>query len=103
MTCPDCGHVYPISNGIANMVRISCSPLSIRGSYLGLPHQVIGRARDWIAFSCDETRNFTKRIKRCSSRRACHDGLRAKLNPLDGHCPSWHLPARLSQLGSVTI
>ncbi|KAN0118191.1 multifunctional methyltransferase [Russula decolorans] len=22
MTCPNCGHVYPISNGIPNMVRI---------------------------------------------------------------------------------
>ena len=21
MTCPNCGHVYPISNGIPNMVR----------------------------------------------------------------------------------
>jgi len=25
MTCPNCGHVYPISNGIPNMVRDSCS------------------------------------------------------------------------------
>jgi len=25
MTCPNCGHVYPISNGIPNMVRILCA------------------------------------------------------------------------------
>lgn len=23
MTCPNCGHIYPISNGIPNMVRFS--------------------------------------------------------------------------------
>jgi len=25
MVCPNCKHVYPISNGIPNMVRLPCS------------------------------------------------------------------------------
>lgn len=26
MVCPNCGHVYPIANGIPNMVRRVCAP-----------------------------------------------------------------------------
>ena len=62
MVCPNCSHVYPISNGIPNMVRLRPRDVSVLA--YALPHHCMftaaRRTRDWVISMSPRKQNSPK-------------------------------------------